>query len=47
MAQKLEDGEMLTTEEVETLDNALKATTQAEEAAETVQKKQPPPRKSA
>lgn len=45
MVQKLEDGEMLTTEEVETLDSALKATTQAEEAAET--EKQPPPKESA
>lgn len=43
MAQKLEDGEMLTTEEVETLDSALKATTQAEETAETVQQEEATP----
>ncbi len=43
MAQKLEDGEMLTTEEVETLDSALKAATQAEEAAETVQQEEAAP----
>lgn len=47
MVQKLEDGEMLTTAEVETLAGALEAATQAEEAAETVQQaEQPPPRKS-
>lgn len=33
MVQKLEDGEMLTTAEVETLAGALEAATQAEEAA--------------
>jgi len=43
MAQKLEDGEMLTTEEVETLDSALKAATQAEEATETVQQEEAAP----
>lgn len=43
MAQKLEDGEMLTTEEVETLDSALKAATQAEESAETVQQEEAAP----
>ena len=43
MAQKLEDGEMLTTEEVETLDSALEAATQAEEAAETVQQEEAAP----
>ena len=43
MAQKLEDGEMLTTEEVETLDSALKAATQAEETAETVQQEEAAP----
>lgn len=38
--QKLEDGEMLTTAEVETLAGALEAATQAEEAAEAVQQKE-------
>ncbi len=37
MVQKLENGEMLTTAEVETLAGALEASTSAEEAAETVQ----------
>lgn len=37
MVQKLKDGEMLTTTEVETLAGALEAATDAEEAAETVQ----------
>lgn len=37
MAQKLKDGEMLTTAEVETLAGALEASTSVEEAAETVQ----------
>ncbi len=43
MVQKLEDGEMLTTAEVETLAGALEATTQAEEAAETVQQEEAAP----
>lgn len=43
MAQKLEDGEMLTTAEVETLAGALEAATQAEEAAETVQQEEAAP----
>ena len=37
MVQKLKDGEMLTTAEVETLAGALEASTNAEETAETVQ----------
>lgn len=37
MAQKLKDGEMLTTAEVETLAGALEASTSVEETAETVQ----------
>lgn len=37
MVQKLKDGEMLTTAEVETLAGALEAATDAEETAETVQ----------
>ena len=37
MVQKLEDGEMLTTAEVETLAGALEAATNAEEAAEVAQ----------
>ena len=41
--QKLEDGEMLTTAEVETLAGALEAATQAEEAAETVQQEEAAP----
>ncbi len=45
MVQKLEDGEMLTTAEVETLAGALEATTQAEEAAETVQQDRSSPRR--
>ena len=43
MAQKLEDGEMLTTAEVETLAGALEAATQAEEATETVQQEEAAP----
>lgn len=43
MVQKLEDGEMLTTAEVETLAGALEAATQAEEAAETVQQEEAAP----
>lgn len=43
MAQKLKDGEMLTTAEVETLAGALEAATQAEEAAETVQQEEATP----
>ena len=41
--QKLEDGEMLTTAEVETLAGALEAATQAEETAETVQQEEAAP----
>ena len=47
MAQKLEDGEMLTTAEVETLAGVLEAATQAEEAAETVQQEESPRREKA
>lgn len=43
MAQKLKDGEMLTTTEVETLAGALEASTQAEEATETVQQEEAAP----
>ncbi len=43
MVQKLEDGEMLTTAEVETLAGALEAATQAEEATETVQREEAAP----
>lgn len=43
MVQKLEDGEMLTTAEVETLAGALEAATQADEAAETVQQEEAAP----
>ena len=40
MVQKLDDGEMLTTAEVETLAGALEAATQAEETAEAVQQEE-------
>lgn len=43
MVQKLDDGEMLTTAEVETLAGALEAATWAEETAETVQQEEAAP----